>query len=65
MKTLDLEGLPEPVAQALERVVLALRDQFHADCEPIRVKMTQSELPILPGTVIGALTRKEIYENAD
>jgi hypothetical protein len=58
METINVEGLPEPVARALEAVVQALREQLTKD-----QKKEPSELPLWPGTVIGSLTREEIYDD--
>lgn len=59
MKVIDVEGLPEPVAQALETVVQTLRRELHEQVE----RRPQIELPVWPGTVHGRLTREEIYED--
>lgn len=61
MKTIDVEGLPEPVAQAVAAMVQALRDQLHVDAEPRRQERVK--LPTRPGEVLGLPTREEIYED--
>ncbi len=59
MKTISVEGLPEPVAEAVVRMVETLRSQFAEKPEsPTRV-----DLPRWPGKVFGNLTREEIYEH--
>jgi len=60
MKTIDVEGLPEPIVRAMETVVHTLREQLHGQDKP-RVRV---ELPVWPGEVVGHLTRAEIYEDA-
>jgi hypothetical protein len=61
MKTINVEGLPEPLANALEAVVQAIREQVRPQgrAEP-RPKV---KLLTKPGKVIGSLTRREIYED--
>ncbi len=63
MKTLNVEGLPEPVVRALQTVVETLRGEHHVEPEDHHAKPTRRELPVLPGTVIGSLSRKEIYKD--
>jgi hypothetical protein len=58
MEHINVEGLPEPVARALEAMVQALREQLAKD-----QKKEPGELPVWPGTVIGSLTREEIYDD--
>ena len=59
MKTISVEGLPEPVVRAMEIVVETMREQLHASEKP----RNHVELPNWPGDVIGSLTRTEIYEH--
>lgn len=58
MENINVEGLPEPLAIAVAAMVQALREQLakHQKKEP-------AELPVWPGTVIGSLTREEIYDD--
>jgi hypothetical protein len=58
MEHINAEGLPEPVARAVEAMVQALREQLAKNQmkEP-------GELPVWRGTVIGSLTREEIYDD--
>jgi hypothetical protein len=63
MKTIDVDGLPEPVAQAIAALVQAIRAQLRTQAEahpPQKV-----ELPSWPGNVTSRLTREEIYEDID
>jgi len=58
---LDVEGLPEPMVEALKKMVDALREHF-------RTKKSEgppAELPEWPGEVIEPLTREKIYEDVD
>lgn len=59
MKEINVEGLPEPVARAIETVVMMLRQQLR----PPGNHREQVKLLARPGTVIGTLTREEIYEH--
>ncbi len=58
MEHINVEGLPEPVARAAQAVVQALREQLAKE-----QKKEPAELPVWPGTVIGSLTREEIYDD--
>ena len=60
MKTVSIDGLPEPVAAAVVQMVETLRCQFTVKLEP----RPRVELPRWPGKVLGKLTREEIYEHA-
>jgi hypothetical protein len=57
IKTVNVEGLPEPIAAAVVQMVETLREQF---VEP-RKPRNPVELPRWPGKVLGNLTREEIY----
>ena len=59
VKTISIDGLPEPVAAAVVQMVETLRRQFTAKAEP----RPQVDLPRWPGKVLGHLTREEIYEH--
>jgi hypothetical protein len=60
--TIDVAGLPAPVVIALEAVVATLRQELQPrsprDRQPVK-------LPSWPGTVVGELTREEIYGDLD
>jgi hypothetical protein len=58
MEHINVEGLPEPVARAVEAMVQALRKQLAKD-----QKEEPGELPVWRGAVIGSLTREEIYDD--
>jgi hypothetical protein len=61
VKAINVEGLPEPVARALETVVQTLRSQLvNKRAEPSR----KIELPRWPGTVTSSLRREDIYAGA-
>jgi hypothetical protein len=59
MKAIDVEDLPEPVAQALQVVVRTLRAQFRAAEKP----RERVELRTWPGRPIGTMSREEIHED--
>jgi hypothetical protein len=61
MKTVNIEGLPEPIAAAVVKTVETLRSQFVAQSGP----RPPIDLPSWPGKVLGNLTREEIYEHAE
>ena len=61
MKTieLDVEGLPEPLVQAVKKMVRTLREQFQGNGG----KRRPVELLVRDGTVLTPLTREEIYRD--
>lgn len=59
MKIINMEGLPEPVAEAVARVVEALRAHLQANPPPRQ----RVELLVRDGTVLTPLTREEIYRD--
>lgn len=59
-RVLDLHDIPEPIAQAIEAMVNALRQQIKT------AKNGQKRpvgLPVWEGKPIGKLTREEIYDD--
>jgi len=58
--TLDLGGLPEPIARGLEVVAAMARRMIQ---RPKETGGTAPELPLWPLGVIGALSRDEIYDD--
>jgi len=61
VKTVSIEGLPEPVAEAVVKIVETLRGQFVGRHEPA----PRVDLPRWPGKLLGNLSREEIYEHVD
>lgn len=59
MKTVNIDGLPEPVAAAVVQMVETLRSQFAAKAET----RPRVDLPRWPGRILGKLSREEIYEH--
>jgi hypothetical protein len=61
MKHIDVHDLPEPVARAIQTTVEAVRQQLKqpGPAAPRPVK----DLPRWEGTVLGRLTREEIYDD--
>ncbi len=59
-RTLDLGGLPEPIARGLEVVAEMARHMSHVS-EPI--DDAAPELPVWPLGVVGDLTRESIYDD--
>ena len=59
IKSINLEGLPEPVVRGLEIVVEMARNlsQGHKDHQK------KIDLPLWPGKVIGPLDRETIYRD--
>ena len=58
MKSIDAEGIPESVAQAVAQLVEAIRAELQAGGQ----SASRVDLPTRPGSVIGGITREEIYE---
>jgi len=59
MKTINVEGLPEPIARSLEAMVQAAREEIRKAQNP----QQRVELLAKEGGVIGPLTRDEIYKD--
>jgi hypothetical protein len=59
-KVIDLEGLPEPVAEAIVETVLNLKRSYQVSERPKGKPV--KDLPSGPGKVIGSLRRVDIYE---
>lgn len=63
MKSIDVEGLPEPVAKAIELVVSTFKVQL-APKPAAQAPAPNAKVPILPrwpGKVVGSLRREDIY----
>jgi hypothetical protein len=61
METINVEGLPEPVVRAVAAMVQTLREQLAK--EEKQAKHEPIELPLWRGTVIGSLSREDIYDD--
>ena len=61
MNTIDVRGLPEPVARALQSLTESLRQQLNPDRG--RASEDRVKLMTRPGKVLGPLTRTEIYKD--
>ncbi|WP_089934566.1 hypothetical protein [Candidatus Entotheonella palauensis] len=59
METIDVRGLPEPLARAVEAMVRTLREQFNGKEQQKR----PVKLPVWKGTVKGSLRREDIYDD--
>jgi hypothetical protein len=60
MKAIDVSGIPGPIADALATLVEEVRVQLV--CPPHALEAAP-ELPNWQGSVIGNLTREEIYDD--
>ena len=59
MDTIDVSGLPEPIAQQLQAMVQALREQLSEE----KPGKQRAKLPVWQGSVKGALRREQIYDD--
>jgi hypothetical protein len=59
--TIDLDGLPEPVAQAIVETILNLKTRYREETE--QTARTNVDLPSHPGRAVGSLRRVDIYED--
>ncbi len=59
-RTLDLGGIPEPIARGLEVVAEMAR---HTTQAPTKMGAIAPVLPVWPLGVVGDLTRAEIYDD--
>jgi hypothetical protein len=64
MDQIDVRGLPEPVAQALQTMVQRLREQLPQNGEQAATERRKVCLPLWPGKVTGDLSREAIYGDA-
>lgn len=60
-QTIDFDGLPDPVAQAIVETVLNLKSRYQAKAASTAEKPFK-DLPSRPGRIIGSLHRADIYE---
>jgi hypothetical protein len=58
---IDLDGLPDPVAQAIVETVLNLKSRYQVRTGDT-ISKPRKDLPSRPGRVIGSLRRVDIYE---
>jgi hypothetical protein len=59
-RAIDLEGLPDPVAKAIEETVRNLKRRYGT--ERVKPAAPLRDLPSGPGKVIGSLRRVDIHE---
>ena len=59
-RTLDLGGIPEPIARGLELVAETVR---HITQAPRKMGDTAPQLLVWPLGIVGNLTRAEIYDD--
>jgi hypothetical protein len=60
MKSINVEGIPEPVARSFALMVQAVREQLKVD--PLqRPRVT---LPVRKGKILRPFTRRDIYADA-
>jgi hypothetical protein len=62
-QVIDLEGLPEAVANAIAETVVNLKNQYRTPPQEQLAPKPLKELPSRPGKVIGSLRRVDIYED--
>ncbi len=59
MKTINVDGLPDPIIRSLEVVVQTFRKEICTEEKP----REQVKLSTRKGKVLGDLTREEIYKD--
>jgi hypothetical protein len=59
-QTIDLEGLPDPVAKAIAETVLNLKSRYRRKSD--KAAKPLKDLPSRPGKATGSLRRVDIYE---
>ena len=62
MQSIDVSDLPEPLARVIAQMVEELRRQLVRATAP-QPPLKVPELPRLDGTVIGTLSREELYDD--
>lgn len=58
MESINVSDLPAPVARAIAEMVEAVRQQLARN-----PKQAARELRVWEGTILGSLTREEIYDD--
>ncbi len=64
-KTLDLKGIPEPVARGLEVVAEMARTLTQRKVTQPKPRKKVQLTPVIGGRVLTSLTREEIYADDD
>lgn len=65
MDTIDVSGLPEPLADALRKMVQTLRARLPGNGQQMGIEPKHEVcLPVWPGKVIGSLKREDLYGDA-
>lgn len=59
MRTINVDGLPEPIVRSLEAMVHAVREEMNSADKP----QQRVELPVWSGRILCPLTREEIYKD--
>jgi hypothetical protein len=57
MKSIDVEGIPEPVARTFAFMIQVVREQLKAQPQ----RRPRVKLPVYKGKTIGSLSRRDIY----
>jgi hypothetical protein len=57
MKTIDVEGIPEPLARTFALMIQAVREQLKT--EPTH--RPRVKLPVHEGTILRPITRRDLY----
>jgi hypothetical protein len=60
-QVIDLDGSPDPVANAIAETVVNLKNRYRAKNQQPPPKPLK-DLPSRPGKVIGSLSRVDIYD---
>jgi hypothetical protein len=63
MRSIDVHDLPEPVAKAIEGMVQTIRSQVSGGKNGVKKSKRRMALPKWKGQAIGALRRREMYED--
>ncbi len=59
MKSINVEGIPEPVARIFAFMIQVVREQLKAQPQ----RRPRVKLPVYKGKIIGSLSRRDIYSD--
>jgi hypothetical protein len=63
LETIDVTGLPRPVVADIQKLVESIRNNLPAAPAGSSAPSPVVELPRWQGTVLGVLTRRELYDD--
>jgi hypothetical protein len=63
LETIDVTGLPEQVVEGIQNLVQSIRRNLPAQEAETKTSPSSMTLPRWEGTVLGSLSRRELYDD--